>query len=156
MPFSLHRGWRLDMFSILVAAWLGVTLLVKWPHHNASRPTTEVQTALEQVLPRLFPALDGLRVAHHWAGLMAFTPDYLPIADRVPGTASMWVVGGFCGHGMPFGLRLGQLLAEAATHDVAPTALTPFRLQCDTLVEHGPPFATIREDIRQERGAMAG
>jgi glycine/D-amino acid oxidase-like deaminating enzyme len=46
-----------------------------------SRPTPEVQTALEQALPQLFPALVGLRVARRWAGPMAFTADYLPIAD---------------------------------------------------------------------------
>ena len=73
---------------------------------------------IEQVLPQLFPALHSahgegaLRVARRWAGLMAFTADYLPIADRVPGLPNAWVVGGFCGHGMPFGMRLGQLLAQ--------------------------------------------
>jgi gamma-glutamylputrescine oxidase len=93
-----------------------------------SRPTPEVQAALERVLPRLFPDLAGLRVARRWAGLMAFTPDYLPIADRAPELANAWVVGGFCGHGMPFGMRLGQLLAQAALSDERPAALAPFRL----------------------------
>ena len=59
---------------------------------------------------------------------MAFTADYLPIADRAPELANVWVVGGFCGHGMPFGMRLGQLLAQAATSRERPTALAPFRL----------------------------
>jgi len=93
-----------------------------------SRPTPEVQAALEGVLPQLFPALAGLRVARRWAGPMAFTADYLPIADRAPELANVWVVGGFCGHGMPFGMRLGQLLAQAATSRERPTALAPFRL----------------------------
>jgi gamma-glutamylputrescine oxidase len=78
-----------------------------------SIPTSEVQTALEQVFPRLFPSLHELHIEYRWAGLMAFTPDYLPIADRVPGKPNIWVVGGFSGHGMPFGMRLSQLLAEA-------------------------------------------
>src|SRR4051812_2330648 len=93
-----------------------------------SRPTPEVQMALEQALPSLFPALVGLRVARRWAGLMAFTADYLPIADRAPDLPNTWVVGGFCGHGMPFGMRLGQLLAQAAADGVPPAALEPFRL----------------------------
>ncbi len=98
-----------------------------------SSPTAEVQAALEQVLPRLFPALEGLRVGRRWAGLMAFTPDHLPIADQAPTMAGVWVVGGFSGHGMPFGMRLGQLLAEVATTGVRPAALAPFRLDRPTL-----------------------
>ncbi len=98
-----------------------------------SRPTPEVQAALEQVLPGLFPALVGLCVARRWAGPMAFTADYLPIADRAPDVPNTWVVGGFCGHGMPFGMRLGQLLAQAAAGGAPPAALTPFRLDRSTL-----------------------
>jgi gamma-glutamylputrescine oxidase len=98
-----------------------------------SRPTPEVQAALEQVLPGLFPALVGLRVARRWAGPMAFTADYLPIADRAPDLPNTWVVGGFCGHGMPFGMRLGQLLAQAAFDGAPPAALAPFRLDRATL-----------------------
>jgi gamma-glutamylputrescine oxidase len=100
---------------------------------RVAQPTAAVQAALEQVFPRLFPALGALRVVQRWAGLMAFTPDYLPIADRVPGLPHAWVVGGFSGHGMPFGMRMGQLLAEAAIADSAPAALEPFRINRPTL-----------------------
>lgn len=98
------------------------------------QPTAEVQTALEQVFPRVFPSLAGLQVAQRWAGLMAFTPDYVPIADRVPGVPNAWFVGGFSGYGMPFGLRMGQLLAAAATEHDAPAALAPFCMARPTLV----------------------
>jgi glycine/D-amino acid oxidase-like deaminating enzyme len=100
---------------------------------RVSLPTPGVQAALEGILPRLFPDLTGLRVEHRWAGLMAFTPDYLPIADRVPDMPHAWVVGGFSGHGMPFGLRLGQLLAHAVTIGSPPADLKPFRLDRPTL-----------------------
>ena len=68
-----------------------------------------------------------------WAGLMAFTADYLPVADRAPELPGVWVTGGFCGHGMPFGMRLGQLLAEAATTGVRPAELAPLRVDRPTL-----------------------
>ena len=99
-------------------------------------PTAEVQRAIEGVLPRLFPRLKGLHVAHRWAGLMAFTPDYLPIADHAPAAPAAWVTGGFCGHGMPFGMRLGQLLAEAALSGEAPAALAPLRRDRPSLQEN--------------------
>lgn len=98
-----------------------------------TQTTQEVQQVLEQVFPRLFPALSGLRVVQRWAGLMAFTLDYLPVADVVPDMQGVWVVGGFCGHGMPFGMRLGQLLAESLLRSTVSNALLPFRLARPTL-----------------------
>lgn len=101
-------------------------------------PTEAVQQALESVFPRLFPSLAGLRVERRWAGLMAFTADYLPVADRAPGLSSVWVTGGFCGHGMPFAMRMGQLLAEAAVQGAAPAGLAPFRIDRATLRRASP------------------
>ncbi|MCW1969655.1 MAG: FAD-binding oxidoreductase, partial [Anaerolineae bacterium] len=76
-----------------------------------------VQSSIEKVLPRLFPRLGPLNVAHRWSGPMAFTPDYLPVLDHASELPNTWVSGGFCGHGMVFGLPFGELLAEAAlTH----------------------------------------
>ena len=100
---------------------------------RSTRPTEAVQQALEQVFPHLFPQLPALRVAHRWAGVMAFTPDVLPIVDRAPDLPHVWVVGGFSGHGMPYGLRFGQLLAETVQRGAMPSALEPFRLDRPTL-----------------------
>lgn len=96
-------------------------------------PTDDVIERIEQVLPRLFPELSNLTVARRWAGLMAFTSDYVPVADAAPGLPGVWFGGGFCGHGMPFGPRVGQLLAEAATSGVTPPALAPLRIDRPTL-----------------------
>jgi glycine/D-amino acid oxidase-like deaminating enzyme len=99
-----------------------------------SNDTTEdVQAALEQVLPRLFPKLAGLRVAQRWGGPMAFTPDYVPIADCIPSLPNAWFAGGFCGHGMPFGMIFGKLLAQAAMSNTKPDALAPFAMSRATL-----------------------
>lgn len=96
-------------------------------------PTPDVTANIERVLPRLFPHLDEVRVARRWAGLMAFTSDYLPVAGAAPDVPHTWIAGGFCGHGMPFGPRVGQLLAEAATSGETPDALVPLRLGRPTL-----------------------
>jgi glycine/D-amino acid oxidase-like deaminating enzyme len=103
----------------------------------AEGTTGEVQGALEQVFPRLFPRLEGLRVQRRWSGPMAFTRDYMPICDRAPGQPGVWVVGGFCGHGMPFGMRLGQLLAQAALEGSAPPEIEPLRIDRPTLQPSG-------------------
>jgi len=95
---------------------------------GSMQSTGEVQSALGEIFPRLFPALCNLQVAQRWAGLMAFTPDNLPIVDNVPRFTNAWLVGGFCGHGMPFGLRLGQLLAETVINHRKAEALLPFHL----------------------------
>ena len=97
--------------------------------------TDEVQAALENVLPTLFPKLSGLRVTQRWGGPMAFTADYLPVADAVPRLPNAWFAGGFCGHGMPFGMIFGKLLAEAALSRHKPAALNPFALSRMTLRE---------------------
>ncbi len=97
-------------------------------------PTPDVTDAIAAVLPRLFPELDGLRVARRWAGPMAFTADYLPVADAAPDLPGVWFAGGFCGHGMPYGPRVGQLLAEAAATGVTPAALAPLRISRPSLV----------------------
>jgi len=95
-------------------------------------PIDDVIASIERVFPRLFPGLEELRVARRWAGLMAFTSDYVPVADAAPGMPGVWFAGGFCGHGMPFGPRLGQLLAEATT-GTTPEALAPLRIARPTL-----------------------
>lgn len=95
--------------------------------------TPEVQQALEQVFPQLFPALQGLRVQERWSGLMAFTNDYVPICDTMADQPHVWYVGGFCGHGMPFGMSLGKLLAEAAASGKHPEELQPLRRDRPTL-----------------------
>jgi gamma-glutamylputrescine oxidase len=100
-------------------------------------PTPELTGAIEGVLPRLFPEMAMPSVARRWAGLMAFTSDSLPVADAAPVMPGVWVGGGFCGHGMPFGPRLGQLLAEAAETGVTPEALRPFRVDRPTLTPMG-------------------
>ncbi|HMO56784.1 MAG TPA: FAD-binding oxidoreductase [Roseiflexaceae bacterium] len=96
-------------------------------------PTAEVQAALETVLPDLFPALHGLEIARRWAGLMAFTPDYLPVVDQAPQIPNVWFAGGFCGHGMPFGVVIGRHLADAARSGTLADEVAPLRLSRPSL-----------------------
>ena len=96
-------------------------------------PTQVVQDAIEQILPRLFPALAPLQVTQRWAGLLDYTTDNHPIVDRVPDMPNVFFVCGFSGHGMPYGMRFGQLLAESVQTGKFSSALWPFRLDRPTL-----------------------
>ena len=96
-------------------------------------PTPDVTAKIESVLPRLFPELGELTVARRWAGLMAFTADSLPVADAVPSLPNVWMAGGFCGHGMPYGPILGKLMAETIATGEKPAALDPLRLDRPSL-----------------------
>jgi gamma-glutamylputrescine oxidase len=113
------------------------TILLEGCRHDAgvrvNQPTLEVQAALEVVLPRLFPLLKGLQVRKRWAGVMAFTPDHLPIVDLIEDLPGVWVGAGFSGYGLAFALRLGQLLADAIVSRTIPTSLKLFRLRRQTL-----------------------
>jgi sarcosine oxidase subunit beta len=85
-----------------------------------------VVAKITEVLPRLFPELDSLVVDRSWAGLMAFTPDGLPVVDHMDTSENVWFAGGFNGHGMPFGPILGRLLAQTVTSNAVAPELAPF------------------------------
>ncbi len=89
-------------------------------------PTSDVTEKIEQLLPRLFPELTDLEVDRHWAGLMAFTKDGLPIVDHSESSDAVWYGGGFNGHGMPYGPILGKLLADSITNNKTAAELNLF------------------------------
>lgn len=103
---------------------------------TAQTPTDEVQAAVEQVLPGLFPELDLPPVTTRWAGAMARTPDQLPIAGPVPDVPRAWFALGCNGHGVAFAAFLGHALAQAVIDGHMPDALRPFSLDRPTL--NGP------------------
>lgn len=102
---------------------------------TAQRPQLEVHRALLGVLPTLFPAFGPIEVRHGWAGAMAFTPDALPVVDEVD--ESIWAVGGFNGHGMPYGASVGRLLADSVATGARVPGLAPFRVDRPSLSKAG-------------------
>lgn len=98
-----------------------------------SQPTAKVQNAIEQILPRLFPKLPQLRVTQRWAGLLDCTTDNFPVVDQIPGIPRAFMVTGFSGHGMPFAIRFGQLLAMSAQNETLSPELHPYQLNRPSL-----------------------
>jgi glycine/D-amino acid oxidase-like deaminating enzyme len=74
--------------------------------------TDALQADLEGYLRTHFPDLAGALVVRRWSGTMGFSADGLPAFGPVPGVPrSLWV-GGFTGHGMGYGFRMGRLVAS--------------------------------------------
>ena len=78
--------------------------------------TTEL---IQERLDALTEVLFGRRpqVTHRWAGTWGTTPDLVPLVGRVPGRESVWVAGGYSGHGNALGLACGDLVARAILGD---------------------------------------
>ncbi|WP_374597976.1 NAD(P)/FAD-dependent oxidoreductase [Sphingosinicella sp.] len=75
---------------------------------------------------RAFPAFEAARVAECWAGVIAATPDNMPIASAVGSLPGFYLVTG-CSYGLTWSPALGKLMADIITG--APPTLdpTPFR-----------------------------
>ena len=73
--------------------------------------TDPLQADLERYLRDHFPRFADAPVSRRWSGTMGFSADGLPAFGAVPGVdGSLWV-GGFTGHGMGYGFRMGRLVA---------------------------------------------
>ncbi len=70
---------------------------------------------LKQMMQRIFPQLQEVRVSHAWVGWVAYTFDALPHLGRHDG---IYYCMGYCGQGVPlapyFGKRIGQQIAGLA------------------------------------------
>lgn len=83
----------------------------------------QLQDRLERELALLAPDAE---VERRWAGIMAFTPDHLPVVGALG--SHLWSVGGFSGHGLALAPLLGRQVAEMALGRRPPyPALSPQR-----------------------------
>ncbi len=56
--------------------------------------------------------LPDIRVEHRWAGIMAFTPDELPLVGRLPYTSQCYIAGGYTGHGNAYALKSARIISD--------------------------------------------
>ncbi len=86
---------------------------------------TDVEATTELVQGRIETLVEELvgyrpRVTHRWAGIWGSTPDLEPLVGLVPGRESVWVAGGYSGHGNVLGLACGDLVARAILGEQPP------------------------------------
>jgi gamma-glutamylputrescine oxidase len=80
--------------------------------------TDVVQARIEQLAARLLGRAPN--VTHRWAGIWGTTTDGLPLVGRLPDNESLWVAGGYSGHGNVLGLACGDLVARAILGESPP------------------------------------
>lgn len=112
VPAAMYARWGLDYWQRLPdgRVAMGGARDKGGDHEWTVRPgvSRQVQSALEQTLRREVTDGRAPTVTHRWSGLLAFTPDRLPLCRLVrPGLA---VAGGYCGTGNV----MGPLTARAA------------------------------------------
>lgn len=76
--------------------------------------TDNVQSALMEFARRHFPGLEAARATHRWSGIMAFTPDGLPVFGQAPGEEGLYLAGGYTGHGFGYAFLGARWLAALA------------------------------------------
>jgi gamma-glutamylputrescine oxidase len=73
--------------------------------------TGPIQAAVENMLRDVLGSVPD--ITHRWAGLMAFTPDRLPLVGPLPGREGVWLSLGYSGHGNVLGFACGELVAAS-------------------------------------------
>ncbi len=73
------------------------------------------------------PVVARAEATRSWVGLEGFTPDELPIIDRLPG-GEAYVAAGFSGHGFAIGPVVGRLLSEWLLDGKPSLDLSAFKL----------------------------
>jgi sarcosine oxidase subunit beta len=77
--------------------------------------TSQTMSSFEDVgthFPEVFPFLANVQIIRAFAGITTWTPDGIPILDKVPGIPGLWVASGFSGHGFCLGPVVGKLFSE--------------------------------------------
>jgi gamma-glutamylputrescine oxidase len=99
---------RLDG-RIVAGGFRDVSLDTEFTAQEVTTPV--VQGALERFVEEHVGR--PLRVDYRWAGIFGMVFDFLPVVGRVPGTESVWLAGGYSGHGNVLGFACGRLVARA-------------------------------------------
>jgi glycine/D-amino acid oxidase-like deaminating enzyme len=91
------------------------------------KPNVAMSNAALGHLAQAFPAFRNAKVAQHWAGVIDFTPDVVPVISNVDGVAGLTIATGFSGHGFGLGLGAGRLTADLVTGQMPIVDPAPFR-----------------------------
>ncbi len=116
-PIYAHYGyqyWRqLPDGRLIVGGWRDHAP-DRDQHEPTQAPTHLVQRYLDQFLFETLRLPANTPITHRWAGLMAFTPDSLPVVGWAPESQRILLCGGYTGHGNAMAVRCAQVAADLA------------------------------------------
>ena len=81
-----------------------------------------------QMFKALFPSFKNLGIERTWAGHIDYTPDNVPVLERLADPAGLVVATGFSGHGFALGPGGGSIAAQLAAGVTSSIEIQPFRL----------------------------
>ena len=79
--------------------------------------SSQIQAGLESYLRDLLKV--RFKVIHRWSGIMGFTEHELPFLTKAEALIDTYIIGGFSGHGMGFGFKSAQEMAELVTGKIS-------------------------------------
>jgi D-amino-acid dehydrogenase len=142
LPIAAGKGYS---FSIRLATPPRRAILLVEPHVGCTPFSDGVRIAGTMEFSGINTRLDRRRVdaivrgarpllagwegeaAHAWTGMRPIAPDGLPLVDRLPGLANVFVAGAFSMLGMTLALPAGEALAEQMLTGERSAVLAPFR-----------------------------
>jgi glycine/D-amino acid oxidase-like deaminating enzyme len=124
-PIYAHYGyqyWRqLQDGRLLVGGWRDLA-----PNKDqlepTQAPTDPVQQHLEGFVYKTLGLPASTEITHRWAGLMAFTPNSLPLVGRALGKQHIFFCGGYTGHGNAMAVRCARVVTDLACGQFNPDA----------------------------------
>ena len=93
--------------------------------NNVTAPT------MQRIARRMFelmPALRNVPIERAWAGIIAMTPDLMPIVDSLPSPRGLVLATGFGGNGFGSSPAFGEAVAQLIVDGRSQIDTSPFRL----------------------------
>ncbi|MFN2386642.1 MAG: FAD-dependent oxidoreductase [Thermoanaerobaculia bacterium] len=96
------------------------------PTKGDRTPSAEALRVTREYVARRFPALAGAPLVESRVCQYENTNDHHFLADRHPGAANVWIVGGGSGHGFKHGPAMGEHVARVVLGELPPEPLFSF------------------------------
>ena len=90
-----------------------------------------------------FPALQNMKIAQSWGGVIDVTPDGVPVISPVDSIPGFHIATGFTGHGFGIGPGAGRLMADIVAGDSPIVDPQPFRYTRFTDGSHPKPSPLV-------------
>jgi len=103
------------------------------PAHFEKDVTAPTMQRIAHRMVELMPALRDVSIERAWAGIIAMTPDLMPIVDALPSPRGFVLATGFGGNGFgtspAFGEAVAQLIVDGKSQlDTSPFGLARFAM----------------------------